>query len=140
MTYGQFGFTILCSVLISAAVTLGVTDFMINKQIKEGVNTGPVTFTVQGDVSPEIRQKAEDNKALSEANILVRQKELDSEFSKYAGFTVVDAWKVTSHKGVTEVKEMIELGRQMCFKSNVKLLKFYETTFPLVICEDGYTN
>ncbi|WDR22115.1 hypothetical protein PJM41_0030 [Salmonella phage vB_SenS_UTK0009] len=137
MTYGQFFYVVIVSVLLSAAVTLGITDFMINKQLKEGVNTGPVTFMVQDAVSPEIRRKAEENKALSEAKLAAAKINIDNEFSRYAGFTVEGTFYVTN---TMEVKEMIEESRNYCGDRDVKLLKFYETTFPLIICEKGNTK
>lgn len=135
MTNGQFFFTLGLNALVSLAISLGVSSYMVNQRDKVDEDA-PVSISVTEYVNPEIKEMAERNKLLSEANVLIKQIELDEALSNYAGAEVVDAYKMND---TIEVKLQIEEGRRFCSMNNATLtkIKFYSHSRPLVKCSNG---
>ncbi|ASU02388.1 hypothetical protein P162_0024 [Bacteriophage T5-like cott162] len=99
----------------------------------------PVTKEVYVYTSPEVQAIAERNRVLAEANVALKQTELDEALSKYSGVEVVDAYKMEDS---IEVKLQIEEGKRFCKMNDSSLvkIKFYETISPYIKCSNGVTD
>lgn len=140
MTNGQFFYTLAVNSLLSLAISIGVTDYMLNQrdEAKEVV--------AEEHISPEIKAMAESNKLLSEhkimlaeADLVLKQVKLDETLSKDSGVEVVDAYKMEDS---IEAKLQIEEGKRFCRAVNGSLvkIKFYETASPYIKCNNGVTD
>lgn len=129
----QFAYTLGLSALVSLAISIGVTDFMLNQRDKEK------EVVAEEYISPEIKEMAERNKMLAEANVLIKQAELDAALSEYSGVIVEDAYKAGA---IIDAKLHIEGGRTFCKTNGGSLKKviFYKTSQPLFICTNGVYN
>ena len=139
MTNGQFFYTLAVNSLLSLAISIGVTDYMLSQrdEVKEAV--------VEEHTS-EIKKIAESNKLLSERKVMLAEEDLvlkriklDETLSKYSGVEVVDAYKMGDS---IEAQLQIEEGEKFCKAVNGSLvkIKFYETVSPYIKCSNGVTD
>ncbi|EJB4242315.1 hypothetical protein MT068_001380 [Salmonella enterica] len=132
MTKLQFFYTLGLNALVSLAISVGVTDYMLNQRDKAEAEEVVV-------IGPRIKEDAERNKLFAEANVLIKQIDLDTELSKYSGVEVVDAYKMDD---IIEVKLQIAEGKKFCSINNADLqkIKFYKMTSPYIKCSNGVTD
>lgn len=124
MTNGKFLLVLGLNALVSLAITLGVTDFMLNQ--REKMEDLPLSFSAVEYTNPE-------------ADVIRYQANLDEGLSKYSGVEVVDAYKMEDS---IEVKLQIEEGKRFCKMNDSSLvkIKFYETISPYIKCSNGVTD
>lgn len=135
MTNGKFLLVLGLNALVSLAITLGVTDFTLNQRDKVDEDA-PVSISVTEYIYPEVKERAERNKVLAEAEVIRQQANLDEALSKYSGVEVFDAYKLND---IIEAKLQIEEGKRFCNASGASLvkIKFYQMTSPYIKCSNG---
>ncbi|QIO01802.1 hypothetical protein SPThor_120 [Salmonella phage SP_Thor] len=137
MTYSQFFYSLGLGALVSLCISMGTTGYMLSQ--RDADLPKPVTKEVYVYASPEVQAIAERNRVLAEANVALKQIELDEALSKYSGVEVVDAYKMEDS---IEVKLQIEEGKRFCKMNDSSLvkIKFYETISPYIKCSNGVTD
>ncbi|AIW03978.1 hypothetical protein EM69_003969 [Salmonella enterica subsp. enterica serovar Typhimurium] len=129
MTNGKFLLVLGLNALVSLAITLGVSDFMLNQpEKKEALE--------QVYISPEVKEQAKRNKMLAEANLVLNQAEFDIALSKYSGAEVKDAHVM---KDLEEIKHQIEEAKRFCksIDQSLEKITFYRTISPYIECGNG---
>lgn len=130
----QFAYTLGLSALVSLAISIGVTDYMLNQRDKAK------EVVTEEHSSPEIKAAAERNKLLAEANVLIKQVELDAELSKYSGAKVQNAYLIDS---IQRIKQYLGEAQLFCRGKNADLsrIKFYgHGVEPFIVCDNGESN
>lgn len=129
MTNGKFLLVLGLNALVSVAITLGVTDFMLNQHEKQET-------LKQVYISPEIKAQAERNKMLAEANLVLNQAEFDKALSIYSGAEIKDAHVL---KDLEEIKHQIEEAKRFCrsIDQTLEKITFYRTISPYIACGHG---
>ncbi len=129
MTNGKFLLVLGLNALVSVAITLGVTDYMLNQREKQEA-------LKQVYISPEIKAQAERNKMLAEANLVLNQAEFDKALSIYSGAEIKDAHVL---KDLEEIKHQIEEAKRFCksIDQSLEKITFYRTISPYIECGHG---
>ncbi|QEG07593.1 hypothetical protein [Salmonella phage SE3] len=129
MTNGKFLLVLGLNAIVSVAITLGVTDYMLNQREKQEA-------LKQVYISPEIKAQAERNKMLAEANLVLNQAEFDKALSIYSGAEIKDAHVL---KDLEEIKHQIEEAKRFCksIDQSLEKITFYRTISPYIECGHG---
>ncbi|AXY84962.1 hypothetical protein HOV60_gp037 [Escherichia phage vB_Eco_mar003J3] len=132
MTNGKFLLVLGLNALVSLAITLGVSDFMLNQRDKVEIQETPTQHKDKWE---------EAKKAAMEMEQRHRQQGeyADEQFSRFTGVTVID---VLRSGDTNQAKIMVEEGKIFCQNSGSVLfkIKFYgnvEEVPPSMWCANG---